>query len=109
MLSEFGGIAYAKCPQPGVTHTWGYTVAKDDEEFRRMYTEVMYTVIHTALFAGFCYTQFADTFQEANGLLCADRTPKIPLRVIAAATAGPSARTGGLEQIERVAHSDEVS
>ena len=35
--------------------------------------------IHTALFSGFCYTQFADTFQEANGLLHADRTPKIPL------------------------------
>ena len=86
MLSEFGGIAYAKCPQPGVTHTWGYTVAKDDEEFRRMYTEVMYTVIHTALFAGFCYTQFADTFQEANGLLCADRTPKIPIEDIADVT-----------------------
>ena len=32
-----------------------------------------------ALFSGFCYTQFADTFQEANGLLRADRTPKIPL------------------------------
>ena len=31
------------------------------------------------LLAGFCYTQFADTYQEANGLLYADRTPKIPL------------------------------
>jgi beta-galactosidase/beta-glucuronidase len=86
MLSEFGGIAYAKCPQPGVTHTWGYTVARDDEEFRRMYTELMYAVIHTALFSGFCYTQFADTFQEANGLLCADRTPKIPVADIASVT-----------------------
>jgi hypothetical protein len=42
----------------------------------------MHTVIHTALFSGFCYTQFADTFQEANGLLCADRTPKIPIERI---------------------------
>ena len=31
------------------------------------------------LLAGFCYTQFADTYQEANGLLYADRTPKFPL------------------------------
>jgi hypothetical protein len=38
------------------------------------------------MFSGFCYTQFADTFQEANGLLCADRTPKLPLDMIAAAT-----------------------
>jgi hypothetical protein len=38
------------------------------------------------MFSGFCYTQFADTFQEANGLLNADRTPKLPFEVIAAAT-----------------------
>ncbi|SEN57941.1 Glycosyl hydrolases family 2, sugar binding domain [Nitrosospira multiformis] len=86
MLSEFGGIAFAKCPQPGVEHTWGYTVAHTEEEFARMYTELMHTVIHTALFSGFCYTQFADTFQEANGLLCADRTPKIPIEQIARVT-----------------------
>ncbi|HEY8377025.1 MAG TPA: hypothetical protein VIK91_11075, partial [Nannocystis sp.] len=35
------------------------------------------------ILAGYCYTQFADTYQEANGLLHADRTPKVPLRVIA--------------------------
>ena len=40
------------------------------------------------LFAGFCYTQFADTYQEANGLLYADRTPKFPIERIAAATTG---------------------
>ena len=38
------------------------------------------------MFSGFCYTQFADTFQEANSLLYADRTPKIPLADICAAT-----------------------
>ena len=38
--------------------------------------------------AGFCYTQFADTYQEANGLLHADRTPKIPIEEIAVATRG---------------------
>ena len=42
----------------------------------------------TALFSGFCYTQFADTFQEANGLLTARREPKIPLERIAAAVRG---------------------
>ena len=43
------------------------------------------------MLAGFCYTQFADTYQEANGLLFADRTPKFPLEEIAAATSGRSA------------------
>ncbi len=86
MLTEFGGIAFAKCPEPGVKQTWGYTVATTEEEFTAMYQALMDAVIHTALFSGFCYTQFADTFQEANGLLCADRTPKIPLEEIAKVT-----------------------
>ena len=38
--------------------------------------------------AGFCYTQFTDTYQEANGLLFADRTPKAPFDEIALATTG---------------------
>ena len=54
------------------------------------------------MFAGFCYTQFSDTYQEANGLLFADRTPKVPLADIAAATSGAGASPppgGGLEQL----------
>jgi hypothetical protein len=43
------------------------------------------------LLSGFCYTQFADTYQEANGLLYADRRPKIPLQRLAAATRGRDA------------------
>jgi beta-galactosidase/beta-glucuronidase len=86
MLTEFGGIAYVKKPEPGVKQTWGYTRAKTDGEFSTMYKELMEVVIHTPLFSGFCYTQFADTFQEANGLLCADRTPKIPIEEIAKVT-----------------------
>jgi hypothetical protein len=42
------------------------------------------------LLSGFCYTQFADTYQEANGLLFADRTPKFPIEDIARATRGPA-------------------
>jgi hypothetical protein len=40
------------------------------------------------MLSGFCYTQFADTYQEANGLLYADRSPKIPIERIALATRG---------------------
>jgi hypothetical protein len=43
------------------------------------------------VFAGFCYTQFADTYQEANGLLFADRRPKFPIEAIHAATTGSAA------------------
>lgn len=86
MLTEFGGVAYAKCPEPGVQQIWGYSVAKNDQEFAALYQKIVTVIAHTALFSGFCYTQFADTFQEANGLLCADRTPKMPLEEIAKVT-----------------------
>jgi beta-galactosidase/beta-glucuronidase len=88
MLTEFGGVAFAKHVDPSVRKTWGYSTAADEVEFAGMFKELMDTVIHTALFSGFCYTQFADTFQESNGLLNADRTPKIPLELIAASTGG---------------------
>ena len=86
MLTECGGIAYAKRQQPDVAHIWGYLIAHSDEEFYLHYSALMDVINKAALFSGFCYTQFADTFQEANGLLCADRTPKLPLEQIAAAT-----------------------
>ena len=86
VLTEFGGIAFPKCPGPGVTQSWGYSVVDDEEAFAQRYTALLQVVTHLSLLSGFCYTQFADTFQEANGLLCADRTPKIPLERIAAAT-----------------------
>jgi hypothetical protein len=83
MLTEFGGIAYVKKPPEGVKQTWGYTAAKDEQEFAGLLSALVHTVIDTVLFSGFCYTQFTDVFQEANGLLCADRTPKLPLEQIA--------------------------
>ena len=88
MLTEFGGIAF-QLKADGTTNAsiWGYTAVTDAESFARLYENLLATVIQTALFSGFCYTQFADTFQEANGLLHADRTPKVPLERIRAATA----------------------
>ena len=84
VLTEFGGIAYAK--DRDTKNIWGYSEADTDEEFYERYRRLLEVVNETAMFSGFCYTQFADTFQEANGLLFEDRTPKIPLEKIAAAT-----------------------
>jgi hypothetical protein len=85
MLTEFGGIALiADASKAG--GTWGYSTARDGAELTEMFERLLEAVVHTALFSGFCYTQFADTFQEANGLLRADRTPKIPLARIAECT-----------------------
>ena len=87
MLTEFGGIAYAR----EVNGTWGYSRAARPEQLADRYVELLKTVHQLGLLAGFCYTQFADTYQEANGLLYANRTPKVPLDVIRAATSGASA------------------
>lgn len=84
MLSEFGGIAYSQDRE----HTWGYSRAASAEELAEHYAELLAVVGSLNVLAGFCYTQFADTYQEANGLLYADRTPKFPLEEIAAATLG---------------------
>ncbi|MEA3158382.1 MAG: hypothetical protein QOK44_5971, partial [Betaproteobacteria bacterium] len=64
---------------------WGYSKATTDRQFLRLFSELMHAVVSSPLFSGFCYTQFTDTFQEMNGLLTADRTPKIPLKDIAKA------------------------
>jgi hypothetical protein len=85
LLSEFGGIAYGPDAQAG----WGYSRASTSRQLARLYEDLLDAVRGIPLFAGFCYTQFCDTYQERNGLLYADRRPKIPLRRIRACTRGP--------------------
>ncbi|MGG7606863.1 glycoside hydrolase family 2 protein [Massilia sp. BKSP1R2A-1] len=87
VLTEFGGIAYDPKQNPDADKTtWGYSRAHSAESYLSLYRELLRVVNETFMFSGFCYTQFTDTFQEANGLLNADRTPKLPLDVISAAT-----------------------
>jgi beta-galactosidase/beta-glucuronidase len=83
MLTEFGGIAISGDPD-----TWGYSRVGSGQELGEHYRALMDQVNAALLLSGFCYTQFADTYQEANGLLNADRTPKFPLEEMAAATRG---------------------
>lgn len=86
MLTEFGGIAMH---EPGEREgSWGYSHADSAAELRRRFEAIMAAVHDLPALGGFCYTQFADTYQEANGLLRADRTPKIPLTTIARAVTG---------------------
>ncbi|WOD40263.1 glycoside hydrolase family 2 protein [Nodosilinea sp. E11] len=86
MLTEFGGIA---CTKPEEQNsTWGYARSDNALEFQRQYAALLQTVNRVEMFSGFCYTQLTDTFQEANGLLYIDRTPKFPIEAIASATLG---------------------
>jgi hypothetical protein len=84
VLSEFGGIACSR----GDNWTWGYSRCHTEAELRERFAQLMHVVTRLTVFAGFCYTQFADTYQEANGLLYEDRTPKMPLGEIASAVRG---------------------
>jgi beta-galactosidase/beta-glucuronidase len=88
MLTEFGGIAYAERNNPEGEKVWGYVRSSNTSELQMRYTGLLNAVNKVELFSGFCYTQLTDTFQEANGLLYADRTPKFPIEAIAAATLG---------------------
>jgi beta-galactosidase/beta-glucuronidase len=83
VLSEFGGIAYAED-----AGTWGYSRTGSSADLAERYAELLDCVRSLDLLCGFCYTQFSDTYQEANGLLYADRRPKFPIEQIAAATRG---------------------
>jgi hypothetical protein len=87
VLSEFGGIALSRDPA-----TWGYSSVKSASELEARYTALLRAVRALPMLSGFCYTQLTDTYQEANGLLYADRTPKVSLDRIALATRGPSTR-----------------
>ncbi|MFZ7088871.1 glycoside hydrolase family 2 protein [Curtobacterium sp. RRHDQ10] len=86
MLTEFGGVDY----QPGTTRAdgWGYTVAADGADWITRISALYDAVRASSFLAGSCYTQFTDTLQETNGLLTADREPKVPIEQIRRAVTG---------------------
>ncbi len=86
ILTEFGGISESR--KKGA---WGYSRALSEEDLAARYRELLDAVNSLSLFSGFCYTQFTDTYQEANGLLRFDRTPKFSLEEMSAATRGVAA------------------
>ena len=83
VLSECGGIALST-----QTGRLGLYAGHDCRGVGRVYRRLMSALDSIGLVSGFCYTQFADTYQETNGLLDAYRRSKIPLEQIAAATRG---------------------
>lgn len=73
MVTEFGGISFS-----GDGSTWGYATVESPEELRELVAELFAGLTAGDAIGGFCYTQLTDTGQEANGLLYADRRPKLP-------------------------------
>ena len=87
-LTEFGGVAFSNPHDPAHEKEWGYVRCDTIEEFTERCLSLIEVARTTGMFSRFCYTQFADTFQEANGLLTARREPKIPIERIAQAVRG---------------------
>lgn len=103
LLTEYGGIAYTggnaaeknadeaenrtKTVYDSATGTemsangWGYLGTETSEkEFLERLGKITYDIISNGTFAGFCYTQLTDVQQEKNGLLTAERIPKVEIQ-----------------------------
>ncbi|MFC4942834.1 glycoside hydrolase family 2 protein [Pseudonocardia sp. GCM10023141] len=86
MLTEFGGIDHQPAEQRA--DGWGYTSAADPQDWIARITALYDAIRASAFLAGSCYTQLTDTLQETNGLLTADREPKVPIAEIRRAVLG---------------------
>jgi hypothetical protein len=64
VVSEFGG--------------YGFGMYKHEDMTLPEFLERHLRLVHEReLIRGYCYTQFTDTFEEANGLFTIDREPKV--------------------------------
>ncbi len=85
MITEYGGVSFT----PAHDESWyGYGKVSTESEFVDKYRELTSALQGSNELIGFCYTQLTDTEQETNGLLNADRTPKIDMQMLRAITRG---------------------
>ncbi|MDO4299280.1 MAG: glycoside hydrolase family 2, partial [Lachnospiraceae bacterium] len=93
MVTEYGGIAFTNIGQQGEMggmETWGYhDKVTDEEAFFARFQSVTDAIRGIPYCQGYCYTQLTDVMQEINGVLTADRKPKVDIRRFAAANQDP--------------------
>jgi hypothetical protein len=85
MVSEFGGISLD--PAPGAAWS-GYATFPSETALTERFRALVEALLSCRPLAGLCYTQLTDTFQETNGILRSDRSPKIPFEIVHAALTG---------------------
>ena len=74
LFTEFGGIAFVN---EANGEAWGYgNGAKNADDLCERLEQLIKGIAKTE-FQGYCYTQLTDVQLEVNGLLYADRTPKV--------------------------------
>ncbi|MCL2865554.1 MAG: glycoside hydrolase family 2 [Lachnospiraceae bacterium] len=81
LMTEYGGIAFSDTAD----EDWGYFgKVKTEEEFLKRLEPVTDIFVKSRAYSGFCYTQLTDVMQEVNGLLTADRKPKVAVEKLSA-------------------------
>ena len=76
MLSEFGGIWWnPKASQEEKSWGYGNKPATIDEFYAR-FEALCHVLLDNPNICGYCYTQLTDVYQEQNGIVYFDRTPK---------------------------------
>lgn len=80
LLTEFGGVEFVTTPS--ADHTWGYSSARDAQDFEDRIRVIMDAVKSSPVLGGYCWTQLTDTLQEANGLCDEHRVPKLPVEIL---------------------------
>jgi hypothetical protein len=87
VISEFGGLSL----RPEGQGDWfGYAQFEDVQAFAEALDDLVLALLESTALAGFCYTQLIDTEHETNGLLTADREPKLPMDQIRDIVTRPS-------------------
>lgn len=88
MITEFGGFSMA--PKRG--EAWfGYETASSPEAYLEKLQDAFDAIYESTEIVGLCYTQLTDTLQETNGLLGANRAPKLPVDALRIIIMRPSA------------------
>ena len=79
ILTEIGGFSFT----PDRGENWfGYATIDSPDDLVKRLDALVSAIARQRDLAGFCYTQLTDTLQEENGLLTADRRPKVDVEEV---------------------------
>ncbi len=84
VLSETGGTTFGALAAGA--YVYGNLASQD--EWLRSIRRLCRAILRSRTLSGYCWTQLTDTYQEANGLLHMDRSPKAPIEQLRAALIG---------------------
>lgn len=84
VVSEMGGCTLEA--DPAGTFSYGNLTSEDD--YLARVRSLCRAVLASDALSGYCWTQLTDTYQERNGLVRADRSPKVDPEALRAALRG---------------------